>query len=313
MSNIQRIENIKQIVIQSKNGFESLAKIHGAVEFQREASFAMQALQDNEYLASQAMGNPDSLKRAVLNVAAVGLSLSPVYKYAYLVPRDKKVILDISYKGLIQLAINTGHIKIVHAELVCEKDTFKLNGIGKEPMHTFEPFSDRGQFVGAYCVVKTKDGEYITTVMSKDEIYKVRDTSQGWKSGKQSPWKSFESEMIKKTVIRRAYKMWPLPEKNNFEKAINVLNEEDPSDFKDVELTEEQVQSKVEMIDILQEYLITLKKTESDYLKHLQTSLNREVKSLNDLTEIELKKEIIFLEQYLPKGQENENTTADSN
>lgn len=311
MSNIQRMDNIKQIVVGSRQGFESLAKIHGAVEFQREASFAMQALQDNDYLAGVALGNPDSLKRAVLNVAAVGLSLSPVYKYAYLVPRDKKIILDISYKGLIQLAINTGHIKLVTAELVCEKDVFKLNGIGKEPTHTFEPFKDRGEFIGVYCLVKTKDDEYITTIMNKEEVYKVRDTSQGYKSGKQTPWKSFESEMIKKTVIRRAYKMWPLPEKNNFEQAINVLNEEDPADFKDIKAIEENLENKIELIKTAQNHLSLLKKTEAEYLKHLNVSLNREIKALDDLTEIELKKEIIFLEQYL-KQVKSENTASDT-
>ena len=89
MSNIQRFENLKQVVAQTQPAFDELAKIHGAVNYKREASFALQALTDNDYLASLAMGNQDSLKRAVINVAAIGLSLSPVHKLAYLVPRKK--------------------------------------------------------------------------------------------------------------------------------------------------------------------------------------------------------------------------------
>src|SRR5690606_21046286 len=84
--------------------FEKLARLHGALNWEQEASYAIQALQDNDYLMTQATSNPASLQRAVVNVASIGLSLSPIEKLAYLVPRQKAVKLDISWRGLIKIA-----------------------------------------------------------------------------------------------------------------------------------------------------------------------------------------------------------------
>src|SRR5580698_913374 len=61
-----RLENVRQLVAIQKPDFEKLAKIHGAVNFLEEASFAMQALQDNDYLCKTAMAHQDSFKRTIL-------------------------------------------------------------------------------------------------------------------------------------------------------------------------------------------------------------------------------------------------------
>lgn len=306
MSNIQKVENTRQIVLQSQSEFEKLAMIHGAVNFQKEASFALASLADSEYLTKAAMSNPDALKRAIINVAAVGLTLSPVYKYAYLIPRKGKIILDISYKGLIQLAINTGHIKLVYAELVCKNDVFKLMGIGREPIHEFEPFGDRGEKVGVYCLATTKDGNYITSFMTLAEVYKIRDTSESWKSGGQSPWKTFEDEMIKKTIIRRAYKMWPLPHESVFEQAINVINEQDPVEFVDVTPKKD----RTEDLKFIRESLVTLEREEAKYVSHLCTVYSRDIKSLEELIDNEVDKELISIKQYLKMKKDKDEKSA---
>src|SRR5690606_2753136 len=184
MSNIQHIEHSKQLVLKTETSFNELAIIHGAVNFKREASFAIQALENNSYLAQVAYSNPDSLRNAVINVAAIGLSLNPVSKHAYLVPRDNKVCLDISYLGYIQLAVDVGAIKWAQAEIVCKNDKFTFNGMGMRPTHSFEPFGNRGEIVGAYCVAKTHDEEFIVPMMPIDEVYSIRDRSAGWRAHK---------------------------------------------------------------------------------------------------------------------------------
>lgn len=300
MSNLQRFENLKQIVVMVQPQFDELAKIHNAVNYKREASFALQALQDNDYLATMAMGNQDSLKRAIINVAAIGLSLSPVHKLAYLVPREKKVCLDLSYRGFIQLATDLGSIKWAHAELVYDKDAFQLRGLGKEPLHNYAPFGDRGKIIGAYCSAKTHDGDFINCVMTIEEIYAIRNRSQSWLGGKSSPWKSDESEMIKKTVIRRAYKSWPMQDtrRDRFEQAIDVTNDVDPIDF--AAIAAPQVENeRATKIDSIRQALLFLERSEEKYIGHLATVNRREIKSLEDLTDLEISQAMILMNQWI--------------
>jgi len=185
----------------------------------------VQTIQANDFMTKIAASNRQSVVNAVTNIAAIGISLNPAKKQAYLVPRDGKVCLDISYMGLMDLAMAGGSIRWAQAELVHEGDRFELNGLDRPPTHSFNPFgSDRGDIVGAYVVVKTSDGDYLTTCMSRADIDAIMNRSQSVKSGRSSPWKTDYGEMAKKTVVKRAYKYWPKTER--LEQAIHHLNTE---------------------------------------------------------------------------------------
>jgi recombination protein RecT len=198
------------------------------ISFEREAGFAIQQLQKNDYTLGVAMKNKQSVINAITNIAAIGISLNPARKQAYLVPRDGQICLDISYIGLLDLAVSSGSIMWGQAEIVRQNDAFTLNGFDKPPTHTFNPFgTDRGDIVGVYVVVKTHSGDYLTTTMSLEEVHSIRDRSEGWKAFyakkiKSTPWASDEGEMIKKTVIKRAYKLWPKTER--LDHAMDHLN-----------------------------------------------------------------------------------------
>lgn len=198
-----------------------------SIKFEREAEFALQVLGNSDYALKLALNNRQSVVNAVTNLAAIGLSLNPAKKQAYLVPRDKRICLDISYIGLIELAVASGSVKWVKAELVRQADTFRMNGIDKLPTHDFEPFSsERGDVVGVYCVAKTADGDYLTDTMSLADVYDIRDRSSAWKAWisdkKKCPWVTDEGEMIKKTIIKRASKTWPKTDR--LDQAIHHLN-----------------------------------------------------------------------------------------
>lgn len=196
-----------------------------SINFEREAGFALQVLVGSEYALKIASSNRQSVINAVVNIAAIGISLNPAKKQAYLVPRDGKICLDISYMGLMDLAQATGSVLWAQASLVHEEDSFALNGYDKPPEHKFNPFSkSRGSIVGVYCVVKTATGDYLTHTMTIEDVYAIRDRSQSWKSGKSSPWKTDEGEMIKKTCVKQAYKYWPKTDR--LETAIHHLNTE---------------------------------------------------------------------------------------
>lgn len=227
MSNNTALAIVEQDVWSVQDQFNRLAG--SALNFEREAGFAIQVISGNDYALRIASENRQSVINAVTNIAAIGISLNPAKRQAYLVPRDGKICLDIGYIGLLDLAIQSGSILWGQAELVYEADRFELNGFDKPPTHGRNPFAkDRGAVVGAYVVVKTRDGDYLTTCMSLDEVYDIRDRSNAWKAWvekkKRCPWVTDEGEMIKKTVIKRAYKLWPKTER--LDTAIHYLNNE---------------------------------------------------------------------------------------
>lgn len=214
------------------------------MHFEQEKSYAIQLLANNEYLKTVAEGNPLSLLLAMSNVANIGLSLNPAKKQAYLIPRNFKnkkgnyeasIFLEPSYMGLCDVATGTGCVEWVQAEIVRQSDTFELNGINQEPTHKRDPFSDRGEFVGAYCVAKLKSGDFLTTTMNAEDINKIRDKSETWKSALKWPnnegkgggvWLDFADEMRKKAVVRNAFKMWPKnKEFSQMSQAVHISNE----------------------------------------------------------------------------------------
>ncbi|WP_449406058.1 recombinase RecT [Massilia phosphatilytica] len=203
-----------------------------SIKFEQEAGFAVQILGGNDFALSVATSNRASVINAVKNIAAIGISLNPAKKQAYLVPRrvgqQQAICLDISYMGLMDLAMATGSIKWAQAELVRANDGFSRGRFDEPPTHTFNPFSkDRGEIIGVYVVVKTADGDYLTHTMEIGEVYDIRDRSEAWKSYvakkiKSCPWVTDAGEMIKKTCVKQAYKYWPKTER--LETAIHHLN-----------------------------------------------------------------------------------------
>lgn len=224
MSNALQI--ITQEIYGVRAGFEAVT-VDRSINFEREAGFAIQILSNSEYALSVAMNNRQSVIDAVTNISAIGISLNPAKKLAYLVPRDKKICLDISYMGLLDLAISSGSIMWGQAELVYSADEFRLNGFDKPPAHERNPFAkDRGEVVGVYVVAKTHSGDYLTATMTIDEVNDIRNRSSAWKAWvekkKSCPWVTDPGEMAKKTVIKRAYKTWPKTDR--LDKAIHFLN-----------------------------------------------------------------------------------------
>ncbi len=189
------------------------------VSWQKESQFAIQSLQNNDYTQRVAYQNPASLQNAIINVASIGISLNPANKHAYLVPRDGRICLDVSYMGLMHLAVRSGSIKWGQAKLVYENDMYENNGIDKAPTHKQKTFGDKGEVIGAYCTVKLPDGDYLTEEMDIDALEKIKATSKAAKG----PWKTFPEEMMRKTVVKRASKYWPNCEDVN--KAVEVLND----------------------------------------------------------------------------------------
>lgn len=198
-----------------------------AISYEAEKGFAMQLLTNNSYLMKAAQENPASLAQAITNVAAIGLSLNPAERQAYLLPRNvregnqwiTRIFLEPSYMGLIKLATDSGSIEWVQARMVYKNDNFVDNGVGEKPTHVYKAFDtpeERGEFVGVYCVAKTHGGDHLTHMMPASKVHDIMERSETIKKyrlknsqGFGGPWITDFEEQAKKTVIRQAFKTWP--------------------------------------------------------------------------------------------------------
>ena len=209
--------------------FERIAGNHKMVRWAEESQFAIQAIQASEYMQKSAH---ETIQNAVINVAAVGLTLNPADGYAYLVPeyntqtKRQECQLRISFKGLIKLATDTGSIKWVKAEIVREADTFVYRGPCEKPDHQMQPFQDRGKPVGVYCIAKTSEDDFLVDVMDWPEVMKIKACAKT-----QAVWNKWEEEMAKKAIIKRAQKQWPKTQRSQpLHEAVRVMNESEGSE-----------------------------------------------------------------------------------
>ena len=265
------------------------ALVDDAVSWQKEKQFAIQAFQANEYLSKVATQNPPSAQNALINVAAIGVTLNPASKMAYLVPRKGSVYLDISYIGLLHLAQSTGSILWGQAKVVYENDTYENVGVDKSPMHKTNPFGNRGEPIGVYCVVKTATGDYLTDEMSRADVESIRDRSESWKRSQSGPWKTDPLEMWRKTVVKRASKYWPKVER--LDKAIDFLNTEGEEGF-----TNNHREIEINPSQTIESVLHSKGRSVEQFLPWASKVVKREIKSTEDLTDYEKSEFISKLE-----------------
>lgn len=272
------------------------ASTEQTVVWAKESQFAMQAFQKNDYLTKTAIANPASAQNAIINVAAIGITLNPASKEAYLVPRDGMVCLDISYMGLLHLAQSTGAIKWGQCKLVHENDVYESNGLDKAPTHKYNAFGERGLVVGGYCTVKTADGDYLTEEMSLAEIKKTEATSKA----KNGPWKTFWEEMARKTIVKRASKYWP--KSDRLDAAIDYVNTEGGEGL-DAGKSNNSVRDVTpitsQQVDRINDILIQVDTTFDSLKKACRTLTGREISNQSELTEEEAGKLISSLERRL--------------
>jgi recombination protein RecT len=222
------MSNLIQVVDSAQSKFNTIAISNSdLVKWEEEKQFAIQVLQGNDYLAKCV---PHTIQNAIVNIASIGLTLNPARGYAYLVPEYNKgsmsqeCQLRISFKGLMKIATDSGQIEWVKADVVKVNDKFTFNGAWEMPAHQMNPFSDRGQPIGVYCVAKLSNGGQITDVMSWEEVNKIKSCAKT-----QQVWEKWPEEMAKKAIIKRASKQWPNTELR-LDSAIEMLNEAEGSE-----------------------------------------------------------------------------------
>lgn len=194
---------------------EDIIKLMGGESvYKKEISFAIQAANANSQLQQ---ATPDSVCKAIYNLSITGLSLNPILKLAYLTPRtingSVEAQLTPSYQGLVKLLKDCGCVRQVYAHCRYEGDAWAYT-LGTEISITHSREFKSKDILGVYAVAILPDGEKIVEYMPKEEIEGIRARSDGYRAYsagkiKSTPWVTDESEMYRKTVIRRIFKYVP--------------------------------------------------------------------------------------------------------
>lgn len=228
--------------------------------FLREASFVMQLLDKGGKLAKC---EKPSILAATLNVAQIGLTLNPVMKMAYLIPRwDRsdqcyKAHLDPSYQGLVKLITDTGAVTNIEANLIWEGDDIDVDLAAREKVVRHVPYklakNEKGELLGVYSIANLPDGTRTIELMWREDVELIRGRSETYKAAidpeskiRTSTWITDEGEMYRKTVIRRHFKY--LPKSRGWEKVAEAiaLDETDYQSIKDEVLERIQSDQKAE-------------------------------------------------------------------
>jgi len=179
--------------------------------------------------------SPVSIYRSFMQTAQMGLSLSPILNEAHLIPYGGTCTLQIGYRGWIKLAKQSGEVRDIYAEIVCENDSFKVTkGLAPDLQHELA-IAKRGVPTHVYAVALFTDGYARFEVVPWSDIEKVKQLSK--RGSKINPaWAMWPDEMAKKVAIKRLVKTLPLGDA--LARANSIENKAQEGVFVDSEIDE---------------------------------------------------------------------------
>lgn len=172
---------------------------------------------------------PESVWAAIIISAQMGLELGTE---AHLIPFGKECTLIIDYKGYIQLAYRSAHIKDIEADVVYSNDKFTYRrGSNALLEHEIDYTQPRGNRILAFAGAHTATGGYPNAVLPGAEIVSIMNRSSNVRNakkwGKTTPWDTDTDEMWKKTAIRRLAKSLPRSAQDRLQQAVALDNAAD--------------------------------------------------------------------------------------
>lgn len=202
------LDDLKQSLVSMKPQFKTALPTHITVD--KFTRVLMTAVSGNPNLVQ---ANRTSLFSACMKLAQQGL-LPDGREAAIVTFKNKEnqyICQDIAMvAGILKKVRNSGELSSITAQLIYKNDQFRywVDGDGEHITHEPNIFTDRGELIGVYALAKTKDGAVYIEVMTADQVMAVKNVSRS-KSG--GPWAGdFETEMWKKTAIRRLSKRLPM-------------------------------------------------------------------------------------------------------
>lgn len=178
---------------------------------------------------TECVRNPDLLDctaeswaLALQSCAAQGLYPDSALGYMYLIPRRKgkkqpgvqdlkEVHAQRGYQGDMKLWRNTGEVADIWAEVVHQRDEFKvIKGLVRSMVHIpYEGDDDPGPLRATYAVAEMKDGTKAWVVLFRRDVMRHKDAAAADTTKEDNPWVKHEEPMWKKTAIHELNKWMP--------------------------------------------------------------------------------------------------------
>lgn len=164
---------------------------------------------------------PQSFFTALLRCAELKLYPGPLQEAA-IVPfyNSKKgfeeAVFMPQYQGLIKLAMNSGMVRSIYAEVVREADEFTFQLGSMRDLRHVPALKNRGEMIAVYAHANLLNGADSFIVLSAEDVHAIRARSRGFQNdskynAKTSPWSQKDAEpwMWRKSAIKQLIKMLP--------------------------------------------------------------------------------------------------------
>lgn len=201
-------EAARTLVLQYAN---TLVGKERAKEFITQLGFLMRT---NQKIANC---TPESIFTAMMQCIRLDLLPNTPEQYATLIPYGRELQFQLMYPGGIELAYRSGIVKTIKADIVFAEDEFDYddatNFIHHKKNLTIDRTNAKG-IIAAYAVGKLNSGELMFEVMSPSEIKKIKDKAVKAK-GAGTPWMEWQERMIRKSPLKRLFKVLPSSSKDN--------------------------------------------------------------------------------------------------
>lgn len=170
---------------------------------------ALNAVQANPAILD--LASHGTIVSTILRAAAIGLELDPAIGHAHLVPRKGQAVLQVSYKGRLELAYRSGKVLAVTSGNIHQADEIQIEEGTTPDLRIRRGLGDRGPVVGYYAVAHLAGGAKHFHTLTLREAQEIRDTySDGWKrQGARSPWGTEPHVMGQKSCIVRLLRTLP--------------------------------------------------------------------------------------------------------
>lgn len=216
----QRADTIQKFLIGKQGGFAALMPKHLTPE-RMVKGFLAAATRNPKLLECTQI----SILNTVLTAIALGLEIGRPRGGMYAIPffnnkiNAYEAVAVPDYRGLIQIAVNSGRVLSIEAREVYEGDEFDY-AYGLNPYCTHKPAAKgRGDLTHVYAVAAIKDGPPSFEVMTTEDVDAHRARSKAKDSG---PWKTDYPAMALKTVIKKLCNLLPQAQEDKLALAMEV-------------------------------------------------------------------------------------------
>lgn len=200
-----------QILERAKKELQRAATKH--LDVDRMSRLAITVLRKNPQLVQC---TPVSFLASVMQATQLGLELDGVLGRAYLVPYKNnksgqyEAQLVVGYRGMIELALRSGVVETVEANVVYEGDEWDYaEGLNRRLYHVPKFETDEPvKLTHAYAIVRFKGGGVLFKALPRVYCERTKGKSPGSKRS-DSPWQNHYAVMCMKTVIRWLFKFMP--------------------------------------------------------------------------------------------------------